>query len=256
MLHNVVILYSKRHNAHRDAHFGLWNKAIIIPYLQLVSHTPIRFGVFCRLILYLRCFVRQYIYIYLNFGYEGGALLGRSALSFLNPLTHRQVQTPHLPNTPAHPPLHKASARCAIRSSLVRSCGTPWDSAGCAISGHLLLRIRPPQSKRRMRDLRTPPLTNPPSTKQAQDARSPDTHLTKPLSTKRAAERAISLQPPAERQRRGVGGHRHPKGTRDKPRSVRSHGPARAKAPTLRQTYLSLRALRSFCRSFTTVAVV
>ena len=82
MLHNVVILYSKRHNAHRDAHFGLWNKAIIIPYLQLVSHTPIRFGVFCRLILYLRCFVRQYIYIYLNFGYEGGALLGRSALSF------------------------------------------------------------------------------------------------------------------------------------------------------------------------------
>ena len=136
MLHNVVILYSKRHNAHRDAHLGLWNKAIIIPYLQLVSHTPIRFGVFCRLILYLRCFVRQYIYIYLNFGYEGGALLGRSALSFLNPLTHRQVQTPHLPNTPAHPPLHKASARCAIRSSLVRSCGTPWDSAGCAISGH------------------------------------------------------------------------------------------------------------------------
>ena len=154
MLHNVVILYSKRHNAHRDAHFGLWNKAIIIPYLQLVSHTPIRFGVFCRLILYLRCFVRQYIY--LNFGYEGGALLGRSALSFLNPLTHQQAQTPHLPNTPAHPPLHKASARCAIRSSLVRSCGTPWDSAGCAISGHLLLRIRPPQSKRRMRDLRTP----------------------------------------------------------------------------------------------------
>lgn len=98
MLHNVVILYSKRHNAHRDAHFGLWNKAIIIPYLQLVSHTPIRFGVFCRLILYLRCFVRQYIY--LNFGYEGGALLGRSALSFLNPLTHQQAQTPHLPNTP------------------------------------------------------------------------------------------------------------------------------------------------------------
>ena len=101
MLHNVVILYSKRHNAHRDAHFGLWNKAIIIPYLQLVSHTPIRFGVFCRLILYLRCFVRQYIY--LNFGYEGGALLGRSALSFLNPLTHRQAQTPHLPNTPCAP---------------------------------------------------------------------------------------------------------------------------------------------------------
>ena len=43
---------------------------------------------------------------------------------------------------------------------------------------------------------------------------------------------AIFLQPPAERQWRGVGGHGNPKDLRDKPRSVRSHGPATAKAHT------------------------
>lgn len=45
MLHNIVILYPQRHNAHRDALLGN-GKAIIIHILhKLVIHTPIRLGV-------------------------------------------------------------------------------------------------------------------------------------------------------------------------------------------------------------------
>lgn len=47
---------------------------------------------------------------------------------------------------------------------------------------------------------------------------------------KASAGCAIYPQPTAERQRRGVVGRGHPKDPRDKPRSARSHGQARAEA--------------------------